>query len=771
MKNNISYHSLISFVIVLFLSVQVKAQEKNYDVNAFESIDELLPTANLYRSASGVPGPKYYQQKADYRIKVSLDEEKNQIHGEESVVYKNNSPDKLTYIWIQLDQNIRKKNSFSKKIKTSSIGDAMSLGTYENSYASPFDGGYKIQEVKDSKGRDLKYVINNTMMRIDLPKAISSGESFSFNIKWWYNINNYLSQRGRSGYEPFDDGNNLYVIAQWFPRMAVYNDREGWQTNQFVGAGEFALVFGDYDVKITVPADHIVGATGELQNTSSMLSSEQKKRLNKAKKNYDVPVIIHTQQEAEEAEKHRSDKTKTWHFKAKNVRDFAFSSSRKFIWDAMAVKLNDKTVMAMSYYPKEGNPLWEKYSTRAVAHTLRTYSKYTFDYPYSKAISVNAKDQGMEYPMICWNFGRPEEDGTYPKWVKYGMIGVIIHEVGHNYFPMIVNSDERKYAWMDEGLNSYLEFVTEQEWEKGFPSRKGHASNIVHFMKGDATNKATMMTRSDYATSYHANNYDKPATALNILRETVVGRELFDFAFKEYANRWKFKHPTPADFFRTIEDASGMDLGWFWRGWFYSNNNLDLELASVKEIKINNQNPNEQNEFVRNQEVFDNITDLHNKQAGIRTYIEKDTVALDFYNTYDEYAVTESDKNEYEYMQTQSDDGEQKAMKDNNYFYQLNIKNNGELIMPILLHFTFEDGTELDENIPAQVWRFNQKEVKKVFYFEKKLKSIEIDKYQETSDINIENNSWPQKSSKSRFEVFKQTIRPYSNEMQDAANN
>jgi len=767
MKKTRAYSVFISVVLV-FIGVNISAQEKNYDNNCFESIDVKLPTANKYRSASGAPGPEYYQQKASYKIEATLDEDKNQIHGKETVTYVNNSPDELTYIWVQLDQNIRSKNSRANKIRTGGISDNMSLSTYESTYKDVFDGGFNIEYVKSKNGKELPFTINYSMMRIDLPKPLKNGQSFTFDVKWWYNVNNYLAKRGRSGYEPFDDGNNIYVIAQWFPRMAVYNDREGWQTSQFWGAGEFALVFGDYDVKLTVPADHIVGATGTLQNISSVLTSTQKKRLQTAKSTFDKPVIIVTQKEAEETEKNKSTKTKTWYFKAKNVRDFAFSSSRKFIWDAMAVDVNGKTVMAMSYYPKEGNPLWEQYSTRAVAHTLRTYSKYTFDYPYPKAISVNAKQQGMEYPMICWNYGRPEADGTYPEWIKYGMLSVIIHEVGHNFFPMIVNSDERKYGWMDEGLNSFLEFVTEQEWEEGFPSDRGNAKDIVPFMASDATNKATMMTRSDYATNYYQNNYDKPATALNILRETVMGRELFDFAFKEYAKRWKFKHPTPADFFRTMEDASGMDLGWFWNGWFYSNNYLDLEIVSVKEHQVNNQDPKDQNEFNRKQEEFESITTKLNKESKIEMYVEKDTAALDFYNSYDKYAVTESDKNGYEYMKTQTEQGEQEAMKDQNYFYELKIKNNGKLVMPILLHFTFEDGSELDDKLPAQIWRFNQKEISKVFYFDKRITSVEIDRFQETSDININNNSWPMKVSKSRFDVYKNTLRPYSNPMQEA---
>ena len=756
------------FSVFILIGGKLSAQEINYDRNVFESIDEVLPTANKYRSASGAPGSEYYQQKADYKIKASLDEINNKIVGEEIITYTNNSPDKLSYVWVQLDQNIRSKNSLRSKIQTGGISDPMSLAQYERKYSQPFDGGFNITSVKNMGGENLKFTINYTMMRIDLPKVLKPGDSYSFEIKWWYNINNYLLHRGRSGYEPFDDGNNIYIIAQWFPRMAVYNDREGWQTSQFWGSGEFTLAFGNYDVKLTVPADHIVGSTGVLQNSSSVLSSEQRKRLQKAKKNFDEPVILVTQKEAENAEKSKSNKTKTWHFKANNVRDFAFSSSRKFIWDAMAVKLNSKTVLAMSYYPKEGNPLWEKYSTRVVAHTLKTYSKYTFDYPYHKAISVNAKQQGMEYPMICWNYGRPETDGTYPDWVKYGMIGVITHEIGHNFFPMIVNSDERKYAWMDEGLNSFLEFVTEQEWETDFPSSRGFANTIVPFMEADATNKATIMTRSDYATSYYQNNYNKPATALNILRETVMGRELFDFAFKEYANRWKFKHPTPADFFRTMEDASGMDLGWFWRGWFYSNKYLDLEISEVKEIQINNQNPKDQKEFEKKQNQHQNITTINNKKEGLKTYVEKDTETIDFYTNYDKYAITESDKNGYEYMKTQTEDGEQKAMSDASYFYEIIIKNNGELIMPILLHFTFVDESEVDEKLPAQIWRFNHKQITKVFNFDKKIKSIEIDKYQETSDINTDNNSWPAKAIQSRFEVYKQRMRPYSNPMQEA---
>ncbi len=765
-KNTFVYYVFIS-IASMFVGGKLFAQEKTYDNSYFESIDAKLPTPNKYRTASGAPGPDYYQQKASYKIEATLDEEKNQIHGVETITYTNNSSDELTYVWVQLDQNIRSKNSKASKIATGSIGETMSLTTYESSYKKIFDGGFNIEYVK-SRGKELPFTINYSMMRVDLPKPLKKGQSVTFDVKWWYNINDYLAKRGRSGYEPFDDGNKIYIIAQWFPRMAVYNDREGWQTSQFWGAGEFALEFGDYDVKITVPADHIVGATGTLQNESSVLTSTQRKRLREARSNFDKPVILVTQEEAEEAEKNNTDKTKTWHFKATNVSDFAFTSSRKFIWDAMAVDVNGKTVMAMSYYPKEGNPLWEKYSTKAVAHTLKTYSKYTFDYPYPKAISVNAKQQGMEYPMICWNYGRPEEDGTYPEWIKYGMLGVIIHEVGHNFFPMIVNSDERKYGWMDEGLNTFLEFVTEQEWEEGFPSERGNAKDIVPFMAGDETNKATIMTRSDYATNYYQNNYDKPATALNILRETVMGRELFDFAFKEYARRWKFKHPTPADFFRTMEDASGMDLGWFWNGWFYSNDYLDLELVSVKEHQVNNQDPEDQNEFRRQQEEFESITTKHNKESKIETYVEKDTSALDFYNSYDKYAVTERDLNGYEYMKTQTEQGEQDAMKDNNYFYELKIKNNGKLIMPILLHFTFDDDSELDEKLPAQIWRFNQKEITKVFYFDKKIKSIEIDRFQETSDINTRNNSWPTKVTKSRFDVYKNRLRPYSNPMQEA---
>ncbi|MBP7644815.1 MAG: M1 family metallopeptidase, partial [Saprospiraceae bacterium] len=533
----------------------------------FEQLGSALPTPNSYRTASGAPGHEYWQQRADYNIKVTLDDSNQSITGSETITYFNNSPDVLTYLWLQLDQNRRAKDSDSYKVSTSTVGNEMTEVQAE-AMLNDFDGGHKISSITDITGKVLKYTIQKTMMRVELPAPLAKGQSFSFAIKWSYNINDRLKIGGRSGYEYFPkDDNYLYTIAQFFPRMCVYDDVSGWQNKQFLGAGEFTLTFGNYLVEITVPEDHLVAATGELQNMPQLLTKNQLAKYNKAKTETVQPIIIATEEEAREREKTKLNGTKTWKFKADNVRDFAFASSRKFIWDAMAVVQNGKTIMAMSMYPKEGNPLWEKYSTKAVAHTLNTYSQYTFDYPYPVAWSINADKIGMEYPMICFNFGRCEEDGTYTERVKYGMISVIIHEVGHNYFPMIVNSDERQWTWMDEGLNSYLQFLSESLWQRDYPSRRGPAENIVSYMSGEQSGLTPIMTNSENIKQFGNNAYGKPATALNILRETILGRELFDYAFKEYSNRWKFKNPTPADFFRTIEDASSVDLDWFWKGW------------------------------------------------------------------------------------------------------------------------------------------------------------------------------------------------------------
>jgi hypothetical protein len=570
-----------------------KKESGHYNNNRFSQMYDIMATPNMFRTASGAPGPAYYQQQADYKIDVELDDKNTKLFGTETITYHNNAPEPLEYLWVQLDQNRRAADSESPLAESDKMNGSYTPTGFSRTYMEqPFDGGFKIEYVKDAKGKPMEYTINKTMMRIDLASPLKPGEKIVFSIKWWYNINNYFVVGGRSGYEHFaKDGNNLYIIAQFYPRMAVYNDVEGWQNMQFWGAGEFALPFGNFEVTITVPADHIMEATGELQNRKEVFTAAQLKRYELAEKTFDKPVVVVTQQEAEQAEKGFSEKKKTWKFKAKMVRDFAFSTSRKFMYDAMAVKLGGKNVMAISLYPKESNPLWGDNSTKVVAHTLKTYSKYTFDYPYPKAVSISAEGQGMEYPMICWNYGRPDENGFVSEKLKYGMMSVIIHEVGHNFFPMIVNSDERQWTWMDEGLNTFLQYITEQEFIEGYPSSRGPAAKIVPYMSGDQKFLEPIMSNSETIHQFGANAYAKPATGLVILRETIMGKELFDHAFKTYANRWKFKHPTPEDFFRTMEDASAVDLDWFWRGWFYSTDYVDIGIKEVKQFRVSVEKP------------------------------------------------------------------------------------------------------------------------------------------------------------------------------------
>ena len=701
-----------------------KTQQGHTDQNKFRQMKDVLATPNDQHAASGAPGHQYTQQKVDYVMDIRLDESANRIYGDEEITYQNNSKDELAYLWVQLDQNMRADDSKTPLAKSNSAATFVTPDNFRSSYMEQKKGfGYTITKV-ESDGKPLSHTINRTMMRINLPQALAPGKSFEFRIQWNYLINDINKDGGRSGLETFPDGNNNYTIAQFFPRLAVYNNVEGWQNMQFWGRSEFALEFGDYEVSLTVPADHIMEATGSLQNEKEVLTKIQRKRYEKARTSFENPVLIVTQEEAEKTEKGRATGTKTWKFKANNVRDFAFATSRKYIWDAMAVNINGKSVMATSLYPKEGNPLWEEHSTRAIATTLIEYSKLTFDYPYSKAVSVHSERQGMEYPMICFNFGRPNEDGTYSDRTKKGMIGVIIHEVGHNFFPMIVNSDERQWTWMDEGLNSFVEILAEDVYDAElFASNP--AKEITRYMGGDQSNISPIMSQGDYVKQFGPNAYSKPAAGLYMLRKTIMGPELFDHAFRTYSKRWMFKHPTPEDFFRSMQDASGMDLDWFFRGWFYTTDVTDIGIKEVKPLYLTDK-PNERVTKLKAQykQYFDGLGDL--------VYItdkKEDANA----NAMDSYA-----------------DGQEVPA----FIYSVEFEKPGGLIMPIIVELTYKDGTTKRETFPAQIWMRSDTTAKRVFASNKEITNIVVDPDFETADVDTSNNSWPKKVA-SKFEEFK----------------
>ena len=757
------FTQILSFF--LLLPTLALAQEQNLEgpkqghtnQNKFRQLYNEFSTPNDYRTASGAPGAAYYQQRADYVMDIKIDDETQRLYGEETITYTNNSPDVLAYLWVQLDQNIRKKDSPSLLKNSQSMDQVSQLSSFANNHlGDPFDGGFNIEHVLDAQGKPLPYIINQTMMRIDLPTPLQSGGQVSFSIKWWYNINNHVVNRARSGYEYFPkDDNRAYVIAQFFPRMCMYDDVEGWQNYQFWGNGEFALPFGDYEVNLTVPANFIVDATGELTNRKEVFTKEMMSRYKKAKQTYDKPVMIVTQEEAEANEKTTTTKTKTWKFSAKNVRDYGFTASKKYIWDMMAVKVGDRDVMAVSLYPKEGNPLWEEWSTRAVAQTLETVSRYTFDYPYHKAISVHAKNQGMEYPMICWNYGRPEEDGTYSDRVKFGMISVIIHEIGHNYFPMIVNSDERQWGWMDEGLTTFIQYLTEQEFGQRYPesipgldkypSRRGEAKKIVPYMSDDQDFLAPIMSNPENVFQLGPNAYGKPATALNILRETIMGHELFDYAFKTYSQRWMFKHPTPEDFFRSMEDASAVDLDWFWRGWFYTTDFVDIGVESVNTVQVTSQPPAA---YIERLKSFGySIEDL----PPLVFRVSEDD------EDYDENAAPFAGLDAEEYLAENGLTVAQENLEKTNYLYEITFNKPGGLVMPILVEYTYADGSTLTERYPVQIWRKNDDSYSRLLASEKEIVGVQVDPNEETADVNTTNNSWPRTKVQTDFDRFKET--------------
>jgi len=738
--------------------------------NKFEQLGSILPTPNEYRTASGAPGPKYWQQRADYNIKCELDEKNLRLTGSETITYYNNSPDVLTYLWLQLDENEQSSTKNANYQTSNSMPRTATAQQLQNMEDDRKDNGFgvNITKLTDATGKKLDYVVNKTMMRVDLPAPLKPGQKYILNIDWNYKIPDRMSQGGRGGYEFFQqDGNHLFTMAQWYPRLCVYSDFQGWQNHQFTGRGEFALTFGNFKVQMTVPADHIVGSTGECQNYAANLTPAQLARWQKAQTSKE-PVEIVTLAEAKENEKEGTSAKKTWIYTANNVRDFAWTSSRKFVWDAMPTVVEGKKVMAMSYYGKEAYGLYRPYSTKAVAHTIQTYSKFTIPYPYPVAISVEAAN-GMEYPMICFNYGRTEKDGTYSESTKYGMLGVIIHEVGHNFFPMIVNSDERQWTWMDEGLNTFVEYLTEELWDNKFPSRRGPAFSITDYMKLPKDQLEPIMTNSENIIGFGPNAYSKPATGLNILRETVMGRELFDYAFKEYARRWAFKHPTPADLFRTIEDASAEDLDWFWRGWFYSTDVTDISLDSVKYAKadVTAEVPEQLRDRTVSQTLakpqvnaFEDISKVRNRQdSSIKFQTDVDTTLRDFYwryargmEAYDSAKYTIQVPGNVEKL-----DAEAQQKLANKHFYELQFSNKGGLVMPIIVEWTFKDGTKEIDRIPAQVWRYNENKVTKFFMKDKEVTAIKLDPMRETADINESNNSWGVISTEpSRFQVFKQ---------------
>ena len=750
---------------------------------AFAQLEQVLPTPNTVRAASGAPGAGYWQQRADYRIRARLDEKLHRITASQTITYLNRSPDTLSYVWLQLDQNLFKDGSIGRMTETAGTagtrrdragpGDSLTYNAMRRHQAfQDREYGYELGQVTTTGGKVLRTQLNDTMLRVDLDTPLKPGQSLQLSMDFAFNIVHEAPVGARSGYEYFKDSDTyLYSLAQWFPRLVAYTDYTGWQHKQFLGRGEFTLEFGDYDVELTVPADHVVSSTGVLQNPEQVLTVQQRARLKQAE-TAKSPVFIVTPQEAAANEKAGTAAMRTWRFKAENVRDFGWASSRKFIWDAMGYRQNDAKqpfVMAMSFYPNEAEPIWSHWSTHSVIHTMEVYSRLSFPYPYPVAQSVNTWDRGgMEYPMISFNGYRPTQDEktgkvTYSRNVKYGLVGVIIHEVGHNYFPMIVNSDERQWSWMDEGLNTFLEYIAELEWEEKYPTF-GNKTNVLDFITDymKSTEQVPIMTNSESVVQFGPNAYTKPTAALAVLREAVMGRELFDYAFREYSRRWKFKRPTPADFFRTMEDASGVDLDWFWRGWFYGTDHVDVEVGAVREYQVSSQDPDR--EFALNREAFARdypqvVSEQRNRAEGRTLRVDRYPELKDQYNTQDEFTVTNKDRNDYQDFRKGLKDWEKEALdravKAGEYIYFVDFRNVGGLPTPLPLTLTWADGAVEKMMIPAEVWRYNTEAVTKLFISPKRLTSVELDAEHVTADADMTNNAFPRRMQQSRLELFK----------------
>ena len=778
-------------LIFSFLCNSVAANEPGSGARAFAQLEQALPTANVYRTASGAPGNRYWQQQANYKIDVTLDAKERAIQARQTIRYSNNSPDRLDYLWLQLDQNRFAENSLDRRSRAvSSTTDRVSFDRMRA--AQSFDDnqhGYTDLQVTSAAGEPLPFTVIDTTMRIDLPKPLEAGKSVTFNVTWRFNIIEEVAIGGRGGYEHFQDNDtNIFFLAQWFPRMVAYTDYAGWQHKAFLGRGEFTLEFGDYDVAITVPKGHIVSATGELTNAKQVLTAEQRQRL--AQANNVTPTFIVTPEEALANETKQQEGQRTWRFSAKNVRDFAWASSKKFIWDAMLHEqpgAEYDQVLAMSFYPNEAEPIWSHYSTQAVIHTMEVYSRFSFDYPYPTAQSVNTWERGgMEYPMITFNGYRPTQPEknrdnsevettadasdsgtpatpTYSRRIKYGLIGVIIHEIGHIYFPMIVNSDERQWTWMDEGINTFLEYVAELEWEEQYPAFGGKP-NILDYIPDymTSTNQVPIMTQSDSILQFGPNAYSKPAAALTVLRETVMGREAFDFAFRTYAQRWKFKRPTPADFFRTMEDASGVDLDWFWRAWFYSTDHVDIAITDVREYRIKSLDPEidfplDREENARLEPAP--IMQQRNAEAGLVTRLERFPELKDLYNDNDQFTVSNKDRNDYQQELKGLEDWQRqvldRALADDPYLYFLDFENIGGVVSPLPLKIYYENGNSRELMLPAELWRRDANIVTYLLIESAAIERVALDEHHQTADANFANNMFPPQIRPSRLELYK----------------
>ena len=555
--------------VAIFAFVNLFAQDAKiagrYDPHSLFSPMFYPSGGTISRAATGEPGVGYWQNRADYKIVVSLNDVTNEIKGSVTISYKNNSPHALPFVWLQLDQNLFKKDSRgSARLPVdgkSRYGDAK----------SEFEGGYKISSVKlvnDNTKAD--YIISDTRMQLRLPKPMKAGDAIKIQIDYSFILPEYGADR--CGIQKARNG-DIYAVAQWYPRMCVYDDVEGWNTAPYLGPSEFYLEYGDFDFTITAPSTHIVVAGGELQNPEQVMTATQISRMNEAKIS-DKTVIIRSAQEVTQATSRPVGKTLSWQFKLKNARDVSWASSKSFIWDAAKINLPDgKTGLAMSVYPEEsdGQAKWGR-STEYVKASIENYSKRWFAYPYPVAVNVATNIGGMEYPGIvfcAYNAGRAD------------LFGVTDHEFGHTWFPMIVGSNERKYGWMDEGFNTFINTLAAEDFNKGEYNNPLPPEILFPYIFNPSSESVMNTPDAMKELNIGAALYIKPGYALGLLRNHILGADRFDYAFREYIRRWAYKHPTPWDFFRTMENASGENLGWFWKGWFIENYKLDQAITDV----------------------------------------------------------------------------------------------------------------------------------------------------------------------------------------------
>lgn len=714
--------------LMLPLAIAVSAVA-HAEATPFSPLGSLVDPPSATRGADGRPTSTYWQQHIAYDIDATLDVERRVINAQAELRYTNNAPQALDAIWFEISPEATTKDAIAHRsatinVDSASVRDLRGLREQEER-----GGGLVVSSVADSEDRPLAFEARGTQLRVALPRPLASGQTVRIKLAWRVALVDLDRKGGRTGYMLLSSGDPIFHIAQWYPQPVAFTDYGGWRNVPFVDHGEFAPELGDYNVSLTLPAGQLVAATGVLTNEADVLTGVERTRLARLRQGKVTEIVT----AAEAATKRRSSETRTWRFAARNVRDFALAASLRYRWDATLA--GTSAVRAMTFYPSEASALWRPLALPAIGHALDVYGRMTFDYPYPVVQAAFGPNDGMEHTMLAFSRYPPDgPNGTYSRERKRDFLWVLTHEVGHNWFPLIVNSDERAWTWMDEGLTSYLETLATLEWSGDYTTRPNLPAMLG--AEREATGRQPPMTPANAVVDLFPTQYHRPAAALQVLRELVLGRETFDRAFRAYARAWMFKRPTPGDFFRTINQESGADLDWFWRAWFFSTDHVDLSLERVAALRLVAV-PADAIPAPADATPPANLTVLRNAAEGRRLMVEQVPRLADAYDRIPERTLAGATPSAHAVVDVQRT---LDALGQGGVFYELDIRNRGGVVSPVPIRIDYRDGTSERYVVPVELWFGDTKRAQHILWRAKSIRSVTLDPDAATGDVDRGNN-------------------------------